>query len=242
MILKKRVDKFWHQRDKAFSNCYTCWIRQWASRHLSGRCARRRCAGGDKFHTSLLSLSSDVAQPRILPQDNYRTLIPQGVKPLVNQTAMFVYYRQGDEALRIYENTYLRRIYWVETYSTRYLTNSPEKRFVSATSTLSLTNGWEANVELGVSASFKGLGVSFGAGYRTFWVQETESHRKARVYHSTSRVLVRYQRHYEFEDEFWWTLDAWNVIQTMGSISSWLPKRISLRSLWVVWNYRTRSK
>ena len=39
------MGNFWHQQDKSFSNCYTWWIRQGASRHLFGRCACRRCAG-----------------------------------------------------------------------------------------------------------------------------------------------------------------------------------------------------
>lgn len=155
----------------------------------------------------------------MLPQDNYRALIPhpQALRPLVNQTVNFMYNSPGDEALRVFKNSFLRRIYWVEIYSTRNLTNSPEKRFVSATSSLTLTTGREANVEFGLSASFKGLGVSFGAGYRTFQVQETTGSRTEDHEYiiPPQESLYVYQRHYEFEDEFWWTLDAWNQIWTV---------------------------
>lgn len=50
-------------------------------------------------------VSSYVAEPQNLPQDNYRALIPdQGENHVVNQTVHFMYNHQGDQALRVSKN------------------------------------------------------------------------------------------------------------------------------------------
>jgi hypothetical protein len=186
----------------------------------------------DKFQASLLSLSSEVAlnQPRMLPQDNFRVLTPNQAL-VVSQTVQFMYNRPGDQALRVFKNSILRRIYWVETFSYRNLTDSPVGRDVESTSELTLSSGREANTEIGISASFRGLGLSFGAGHRTFQARETTERRTETVRHTIPprQSLYLYQRHYEFEDVFWWTLDAWNEIWTVGVQGGHTPLTSSIR-------------
>lgn len=174
----------------------------------------------DKSHASLFSLSPDAAQPRMLPQDHYRALIPLfngRENNIVNQTVQFM----GEQALRLYKITFLQRIHWVEIYSNRNLTNSPEERTVASTTSLTLTTGQEANTEFGLSASFRGLGLSFGTGQRTFRaVETTESRTETHTYIiPPGESLYVYQRHYEFVDMFRWTFEAsgtvFNVVESL---------------------------
>jgi len=60
-----------------------------------------------------------------------------------------VQFMYNDQALRVSKNTMLRRIHWVEIYSFRNETNSPEMRIVMSTISLKLSN---VNSELGISA------------------------------------------------------------------------------------------
>ena len=163
-------------------------------------------------------------------QDNYRALVPTNLR-VVNQTVGWMYHNHGTEALRIFKNTTLRRIHWVEKFSTRNNTNSPETRTVESMSSLRLTNGQEADRSLGISASYRGLGVSFGAGHRTFQARETTETRTVthRFTIPAGESLFVYQRYYEFEDVFWWVLDAWGQNWTVGIRNGHVPLTSSTR-------------
>lgn len=138
---------------------------------------------------------------------------------MVNQVKRTVYYKSGDQALYAIKETYLLKIEWVNIFIRHNMTSSPETHQVRALTRLTVANGKEASTELGLSASFKGLGVSFGTSTTTFSSTETTEEREFTTTYTVNpgESLYVYQRQYTFNDRIWWILDAWNELWTVGA-------------------------
>ncbi|EJD49944.1 hypothetical protein AURDEDRAFT_182677 [Auricularia subglabra TFB-10046 SS5] len=174
---------------------------------------------GEEFATVRAGLVKEPARPHISEQDLYLRLVPSHSDTVVNQVKRTVYYRAGDEALYAVMDTRLVAIEWVQLFVRHNNTSQMEQHQTRFLTRLTVANGTSASQELGVSAAFRGLGLSFGASRTTFSSHETtEEREQTTTYDVPPRAsLYVYQRQYRFVQRVWWILDAWNELWTIGA-------------------------
>jgi hypothetical protein len=163
------------------------------------------------------------------PQDNHVALTPNGGRRLVNQTSTRLYHFPGDEALWAINETFLISIDWIPRFSRHNQTASEETHSVRTMTRLTVTNGTEASREIGLSGSFNGLGISFGA---TFSSRETvqEHERTSNYTIPPGQSLFVHQRRFTFVNRIWFLLDAWNELWVVGSRGGYTPTEANIRA------------
>ncbi|KII86596.1 hypothetical protein PLICRDRAFT_30864 [Plicaturopsis crispa FD-325 SS-3] len=159
-------------------------------------------------------------------------LVPPEGFALVDQIRRTVYDFPGSDTLYAITDIYITGINWTRTFAETNNRPNSVTRTLPTVTRHEYTSGSGVASSLQFGAAFNGLTVEFGGEVNAFDTHETIGQRESTVVHTIEPYdrLFAYQRLYHFRTRTWFILDAWRQLWTVGTLRSYAPTEIVLKS------------